>query len=249
MVATNHARQYDPRAPLIVIGAGRSGSTVLANILDAHPAISFQRETNFLGAKLWDLVWAHRSWYNWQSLPEAAVGERVAAGLADSLATIFVADPGRSHWGFKEVWNGSVNHRHPWEIYDRLFPEATWLHLVRHPLEFAASCAAWMRDELTVSYLEDRLADWVSMVEYSRKRKTRPHFHEVRYEDLIVRPRDCLSPVLDNMGLSWSEACETPLRKKFLASQRDNQKEASVFDRFRRPRRLAELAASLAYDV
>jgi len=51
------------------------------------------------------------------------------------------------------------------------------------------------------------------------------------------------------MDCLLSEACETPLRKKFLASQRDNQKEASVFERFRRPRRLAELAASLAYDV
>ena len=51
------------------------------------------------------------------------------------------------------------------------------------------------------------------------------------------------------MGLSWSEACQQPLRKKFLASPRDSEKEAEVFRQFRRPRRLAQLAASLGYDI
>ena len=47
----------DPQAPLLVIGAGRSGSSLLTGILDAHPEICFKGENLFLLPKLWQVVW------------------------------------------------------------------------------------------------------------------------------------------------------------------------------------------------
>ena len=54
----------DCQAPIIVIGAGRSGTTLLKRILDAHPAISFAGETKFLTARLWLEAWGDRFWYS-----------------------------------------------------------------------------------------------------------------------------------------------------------------------------------------
>src|SRR6266571_1149396 len=50
----------DPQAPLIVIGAGRSGSSVLARVLGAHPDICFDDENDYFAVKLWHLVWENR---------------------------------------------------------------------------------------------------------------------------------------------------------------------------------------------
>src|SRR6516225_6891077 len=50
----------DPRAPLIVCGAGRSGSTLLTKMLAAHAALSFHNENNFLSPWLWRVVGEER---------------------------------------------------------------------------------------------------------------------------------------------------------------------------------------------
>jgi len=249
----------DPQAPLLVIGAGRSGSSLLARIFGAHPDICFDDENDFLAPKLWRVVWEHRRprWIgaNADDGPddrgqaEAAARRRLAPIVAQALVSILGIDPERTHWGYKEVWNGSATHRYGWDVYDLLFPRATWVHLTRHPLDFAGSCAAWNGDQLTDSYLEARLADWSAMVEFSRLRNSRERFYEIRYEDLVARPRSCVEPILAELGLAWLEACEIPLQRPIMASQREHTKEQALLKRFRRSKLLAQTAASLGYEL
>lgn len=120
---------------------------------------------------------------------------------------------------------------------------------MRHPLEFAASCAAWNNDELTESYLEARLTDWATIVEHSRLRKKRERFHEIRHEDILTQPRACLAPVLAELGLDWSERYGVPLKRAIMASARCRAKEHAILARYRRSRLLARTAASLGYDL
>src|SRR5262249_31364997 len=155
-------------------------------IFGSHPDICFDDENDFLAPKLWQLVWEHRRprGTGGRNSNPAAVGrdaeeaarQRFAPLVAQSLVAVLGIDPRRGHWGYKEVWNGSATHRFDWDVYDLLFPRATWVHLTRHPFDFAGSCAAWNGDELTDPYLEARLADWVAMVEYSRSRSRRERF-------------------------------------------------------------------------
>ncbi len=46
----------DYRAPIVTIGAGRSGSTMLAAVPNAHPEVSFFSETHFLVPTVWERV-------------------------------------------------------------------------------------------------------------------------------------------------------------------------------------------------
>ena len=249
----------DPQAPLLVIGAGRSGSSLLARMFGAHSDICFDDENDFLAPKLWQLVWQHRrprwtsvtgdiSWDDQEQVVNAA-RNRLAPLVAQTLVSILGIDPERPLWGYKEVWNGSATHRFDWDAYDLLFPRATWVHLTRHPLDFAGSCAAWNGDELTDAYLETRLADWTAMVEYSRRRRSRPRFYEIRYEDVVARPRDCIEPILANLGLSWSADCEAPLKQPIMVSERIHAMEQHMLKRYRRSKLLAQTAASLGYEL
>jgi hypothetical protein len=248
--------KIDPQAPLLVIGAGRSGSSLLSRMLGAHPDMCFDDEKDFLAVKMWQVVWENCRPRRVGTMEpankeeqESILKRRLAPLVARALVDVLGIDTECKNWGYKELWNGSATHRYSWDTYDLLFPRATWLHLIRHPLEFAASCASWNRDELTESYLDDRLADWVAIVEYSRLRQSCGRYYEIRYEDLLVRPRVCLEPVLAGVGLPWSSACELPLKHRIMASQRQPEKEQAILKRFRRSRLLAQTTASLGYEL
>ena len=232
---------FDPQAPIVIIGAGRSGSTLLARILAAHPAADVRGETNFLALRLWSLLWTDRFWLDWQRFVDAAPGSsrdakpalpdaeaaahqrRIGAVIAQSLAALLEIRADARAWGFKEVWNGSASHDHPWSPYDAIFPRAVWTHIVRHPLDFARSCADWNRDEATPGYVAARLRDWAAIVRRSRDRQTAGRFVEVRYEDLVAGPRAALEPILVAAGLPWSERCLGPLDEHRLRSQRRSE--------------------------
>jgi hypothetical protein len=243
-------------------------------MLAAHAALSFHNENNFLSPWLWRVVGEERFCHPSRLIPErdrgkASAGEapfalpdmldseealeaerqRLAGILAQTVLDVLGAKPGATHWGFKEIWNGSSGFQHPWDAYDLLFPSALWLHILRHPLEFAASCAAWNRHELTPGYLQNQLEQWAAMVTWSRERRSRPRYFEIRYEDLIQQPRACLMPVLEAMGLPWCSACEAALGNKFVASGRQKEQELVVLRTYRRTRPVTQIAALVGYDL
>lgn len=262
--------RFDPQAPLLIIGAGRSGSTLLARALDAHPHVSMKGETDFLAVRLWEQLWGRRFWLDWERFvatrpsssrdprpplnvaQEAQQRERIGRIVARAVAETLAPNPAAAAWGFKEIWNGSQNHDHPWDAYDAVFPRAVWVHLVRHPLDYVRSCVAWNRDELTADQARHRLIDWCGMVERSRQRAAcGERYVELRYEDLIASPRAALERVLSTAALAWDEKCLAPFAERILASRGDvpGHDDAIILPRDRRLERLAELASGLDYDV
>jgi len=262
--------RFDVQAPLLIIGAGRSGSTLLARALGAHPLVSMRGETDFLTPRLWEQLWGKRFWLDWErfvaSRPassrdprpplaekeEARQRDRVGRIVARAVAETLAPDPAASVWGFKEIWNGSQNHDHSWDAYDAVFPRAVWVHLVRHPLDYVRSCVAWNRDALTAEQARHRLIDWCGMVERSRQRAACGSlFIEMRYEDLLASPRAALTRVLSARALDWEESCLAPLDDRVLASSGPVGAAEAVIavPRDVRLERLPDLASSLAYDL
>lgn len=262
--------RFDPQAPLLIIGAGRSGSTLLARALGAHARISMRGETDFLTFRLWEQWWGRRFWLDWERFvetrptssrdpcppltpdEEARHRDRIGRIIARAVAETLAPDPAAAVWGFKEIWNGSQNHDHQWDAYDAVFPRAVWIHLVRHPLDYVRSCVAWNRDELTAEQARHRLIDWLGIVERSRQRAIRgSRFVELRYEDLAASPRASLEGVLSAAALAWDERCLAPFAERVLASRDGaaSHERAITVPRDRRLERLPELASSLDYDL
>jgi hypothetical protein len=225
------------QSPIMVVGAGRSGSTLISRMLNAHNAIDFKGETSFLLLRLWVEVWHDRFWLNWPrqvaASPHSAadplppmratelVAERARVGvLVAELLTGLLRVEFAHHrvWGYKELWSGLPQYNHDWSAYDSVIPGAYWVHLVRHPFDFARSCAAWNGTRLTRDYLEARLSNWVDMLACHRRRKDTGRYHEIRVEDLALDPETTLDPVLNALGLSWDPAISTVLSNRAMAS-------------------------------
>lgn len=258
---------FDPGAPIIVIGAGRSGSTLLVRILNAHPELSVKGETDFLLPRLWHAVWGNRFWHQWQHFtdtrprayaeytPQIAnhkYGEeevQAAQLTARFMAALVKAQPERRYWGFKEIWNGSAAHHFSWDEYDLVFPRATWVHIVRHPLDFLGSALSWNRGDRSLPHVQRQLDDWADMVRYSRERAATGRFFEIRYEDLKHAPQYALAPLFESLKVGWHPACQAVLGQKVLDSHRDPQTEDVVFRLLHKSRELCELAREYAYHL
>ena len=223
--------------PLILVGCGRSGSTLFSQVLDAHPDVQFLAETDFLIARLWREVWDNRFWLNFAhhmrrtprstretpvEIPDAAVAaakDRAARGVRMLFAELMELDPHRAAWGFKEIWNGNpAVATVPWDVYHAVFPQARWVHLVRDPFAFARSSARWNEWPLTVSLLRQELRHWRDVVRWSRQLAGSPAYREIRLEDLNKAPEATLAPILASVGLAWDPACDAALERRVMAS-------------------------------
>lgn len=208
-------------APIIIIGAGRSGSTLLDRMLDAHPEILMFGETDFLAPELFtSLLKGRRKWLIGNDGIESALQElrRLGRLTCSTFADLFkIGECSRTHWGIKEIWNGDKV-AIDWAIYDLVFPRAIWVHLVRNPINYARSAIAWSRTSLTEKALTVQFQSWARMVDVSRERRSTGRYVEIRYEDLIDSPELALSPLLEMIGLDYSPQCAEALKERWMPS-------------------------------
>jgi hypothetical protein len=265
----------DLEAPIIIIGNGGSGTSLLDRMLNAHPAIAMKGEMKFLIPKVWQSLWAadanttlrnlkqhfetdpeleNRLMYSpaeHQRFLEKLAGEeylRTGAALRRCISEWFCLGEKSApvYWGFKEIMNGAV-HRYSWETYDYLFPRAYWLHIVRHPLHQIRAQARMSKQALTLETTKEFLDTWLAIVEMSRKRASTGRYLEIRYEDLIRAPQVVLSPVLQALGLAWGEECRRPLARQWGAKSEDLPLPPAIHQVIAATPKLEECMASMGY--
>jgi Sulfotransferase family len=228
-------------APIIIIGSGRSGSSLLNAVLGGHPDIMMLGEMRFMLARVWDALWGcdgnsvqrglrdrfsadiehgrvcaevSDSYKRVATDLKSAEFERTARILRRTLDDWFcISCSGKRHWGFKEIWNGGAFDV-DWAAYDRVFPEAVWVHIVRNPLSVAVSCAQSSGRALDHPFLFELLLQWKKTIEKSRPRRSGGRLFEIRYEDLCARPREVLGPLFSAIGLRWDDRCNEALRRQ-----------------------------------
>jgi Sulfotransferase family len=242
-------------APIVIIGNGGSGSTLLDRTLNAHPDIDMKGEMNFLLADAW--VAFSRADANttlWNLGKEATLARyfdadpslearikasssqyqdllvllerdevrrkidefsRRGAVMRRSIGDWFLLDRSRAqHWGFKEITNSGDRE---WSCYDHVFPEARWVHIIRHPLDRLHAAARLSGQLLSSEIIPDLLRTWLATVVMSRQRRTTGRYHEIKYEELRTTPERALSPLLDDLGVGWHDDCGLALAKQWGA--------------------------------
>ena len=239
----------DYSSPIISIGAGRSGSTLLAGMLDHHPQISFGFETNFIAWRLWreffgpkadvlssfvDWRFKHEVWHKnkrgiaepsstrsinkFVKQEEARIGQIIAKAVHEALGL----DPSAKHWGYKEIWNGlKITGPVDWRIYDLIFPRATWVHLIRNPVDFAISRAKGDISKFSIGGFSQHIKDWVTIVQYSRLRRVTERYFEFRYEDLVNNPQKVLAPLVKFLEIEWIESIMGAFDIGYCRSEKD----------------------------
>ena len=124
-------------APIFIVGSMRSGSTMLRLILDSHPRIAIGAETGFMGALLATRRipgWKHGAeWFGRLGWTEQELDARLRefyTGMFERHAR----SQGKARWGDKTPF-----HTSHMEEMGRVFPEAVFVGIVRHPGAVAAS--------------------------------------------------------------------------------------------------------------
>src|SRR5207237_8691638 len=96
--------------------------------------------------------------------------ERAADIVRTALAQLYrLGARAESHWGFKEIWLPAQG-PYSWLAFDYVFPQATYVHIIRHPFTYARSAADWNRIPFTLETLRSHLNAWVEYLGASRQR-------------------------------------------------------------------------------
>jgi hypothetical protein len=224
--AAAFARNAAAGAPLpfpIVVGCPRSGTSLLAVMLDSHPEIAFPPETAFLKhvvaltgdaeaqrQRFVDIVTADRTPIsNWSDfgLDRSAFAARIAAltPFAAGAGTrefyrMYAECQGKPRSGEKTPDNIFVMR----EI-AALLPEAHFIHVIRDPRDTVLS---WRRTWFAPSqdYRQLGLA-WRQHVEAGRRGGAAvPNYVETRFEDLVLRPEAELPRLCQFLGIAYAPA-------------------------------------------
>lgn len=192
--------------PTFLVGAERSGTTLLRLMLDHHPRIAFNPEFEYAVSQI-DEHGAYpdlASYYHFLATDFIFPGANFTVNRELSYAALvhdFLRQKlTRDH---KQVIGATVHHH-----FDRLlalWPQARFIHLIRDPRDVAKSVigmgwagnmwvasSRWIEAEKTWAKLERMLP--------------KDRFVNLRYEDLIADPRAQLGQLCAFMGVDFDEA-------------------------------------------
>jgi protein-tyrosine sulfotransferase len=220
--------------PVFVLCSGRSGSTLLRFLLDAHPDLACPPETNLAAlcaqlASAWSLL-AGASGLAGQAgeptmLPESGIA-RIRQSL-DLMVGPYLARRGKVRYCDKSL--GAAEHA---DLLLRLLPEVKFICLYRHPMDVIASgleaCPWGLKgfgfDSYAAEYpgnavlaLARYWADHTATI-LAAEQLAPDRCHRIRYEDLVADPESVAERMFAFLGVpsvpGISSRCFTPERER-----------------------------------
>lgn len=202
----------------VIVGAGRSGTTLLRLMLDAHPLMSIPPETHFVphvaglsdeGGDARDrflaAVTSFETWPDFAMTNEtfsAALTRLASFSVAEGVRTfyrVYAQAHGKSRWGDK-----TPDYCLHLELLGRLLPEARFIHIIRDGRDVAVSIRPLHFSPGDT--MEALARDWVHRVRTARAQAADvEHYREVRYEDLVTDPSGHLRAVAAYVDLPWDD--------------------------------------------
>jgi Sulfotransferase family len=188
--------------PVFIVGAMGSGTTLLRLVLDSHENIAIPRETGFMRGydahRFTPFKWSGGNWAKRLGWSDEEL-DAIMRELYERLFTRYAERHGKHRWGEKTPL-------HTWHVEDmaRLFPDAQFVGVVRHP---AASVASNMA-RFNRMGLAKAQRHWNRYSgELARQAALQgDRFALIRYEDLVLQPEPLLRALLDWLGEPWSDA-------------------------------------------
>lgn len=203
-----------PPAPFIV-GVGRSGTTLLRLMLDAHSTLAIPPETNFRAAldafeeggapAAVRAMVASELWGDYGvAADELARRVECAAprDVSDVLRAFFelyAERRGKSRWGNKTPYFLARMTQ-----VQTVLPEARFVHLIRDGRDVALSTTPLWFGPDDVGGVA---GEWKRMLARARRQAGElDHYLEIRYEDLVREPAPTLRRVCEFLELEWEPA-------------------------------------------
>jgi SAM-dependent methyltransferase len=202
------------KPPILIFGVPRSGTTLLRTLLNCHPHIACGPEAPWLAnhqptnimALFEGLTSGEYSFSRNFGVPPERVLARMRE-FVDGLFTDFARQQGKLRWAHKTPDDCLYA-----PFFTQLFPEARYLHLVRHPLDVALSTARVPAERKGVSPWHEKnivLAPgvaarntlfngalrWRRWNDQIRTDLAGRACHRLSYEDLVTKPEETMAGV------------------------------------------------------
>ena len=197
-------------APIFIVGTGRSGTSLLRALLNAHPNIYLTQEAGFF---LWlprlrraktAEAWL-RGYQNTAAgallgpLPVQARPDAPRSEAVDVVTALMQAKAAR--FGRRRFGDKTPMHITRLDAIFAAYPDAKVVHVVRHPVPTVVSMMEmpWASNSALLNALMVRVAADAAQPFCGR-------ILELRLEELLEAPRAALGRVLDFVGEPWDEA-------------------------------------------
>lgn len=190
-------------APVVIGGCGSSGTTLLRQMLNRHPAIFCGPESNvFLARQMSPAEMSRKFGFDAAEIKAWRQDSRFQAEFIDKFQAACLDRSGKSHWIDKTPEN--VRRL---AFIGKHFPHAKFVHVIRDGRDTACSLRhrSWLKlnDRTSPDALRRCAAYWVERVSAGLKMRGRPNYYEVRYEDLVFDPENTLRGLLHFIGVEW----------------------------------------------
>lgn len=201
-------------APIFVIGSGRSGTTLLRQMLNAHPRIYITHEAGFYsyarhapkGTTVSDWLEHYFDTYSFAwirldpqlvraALPRDLTMERVCE-VFQTIMRLKTEQLGKARYGEK---NPLDTHNLPRIFHD--FPDARVVCIMRDPRPTVLSF-----NRMPFGTSSALLNAYLCRIQYEHTKPFLDRILEVRLEDLSADPRATMQSILNYVGEPWDEA-------------------------------------------
>jgi tetratricopeptide (TPR) repeat protein len=210
------------QSPIFIVGFPRSGTTLLEQTLDAHPALQSMDETRFVHEAVDSMLDAGIAYPEKLAVMTRAQLDELRAQYWKRVGRRVELAPGQR-----------LVDKNPMNMFAlpavrRLFPHARILLAVRHPCDVVLSCymqhfrapqfALLCRDLPTLAAGYRRAFDFW----FRESALLRPAYREIRYESFVAEFETQVRSLAEWLGLEWTDAMLQPgehaRRKGFIST-------------------------------
>ena len=182
--------------PIFIVGSPRSGTTLMRLVINAHPEIVCGPETHILE----DMRGALEA--RWKPLERYGFPKEYWHGRIRDFFVGFKEDHARAR-GKRRWADKTPRYVRMLPFIDELFPDAQVIHVIRDGRDVVASVRRiWGYRRA----MKAAMGGWRDQVVAGREYGARlpsDRYHEVRYEDLALRPEETLRPLFAFLGEEW----------------------------------------------
>jgi len=203
------------RRMFFVVGAPRSGTTLLMRMLNVHPDIYTRPEPHLLTPLAHLGYYAHVEKAPYDQLQAAVAVKEFVADLqggeeaylealrayTDALYGKMLEPTGKRFFLDKTPAYGLIL-----PFLEKLYPEAVFVILTRHPFAIFSSFAeSFFDDDWEVAWSHNKIVErYVPALASFVRNHTVKRFHHVRYEDLVADPEKELKAICEAAGMAYT---------------------------------------------